>query len=162
MILGLCLILMAPAQPIAKQRTVQASVQQVWEAWTTVEGVKSFFAPEAQIGTEVGEPYEIYFVPTAEPGQRGAEGMRIMILDAPNYLAFTWNFPPSLPSIRHQQTMVAIRLMPGGEGQCRVSLEQWGFGEGEDWEKGRAYFDKAWEYVLDNLVKRFDSGPIQW
>jgi len=28
--------------------------------------------------------------------------------------------------------------------------------------KAHAYFDKAWDYVLANLAKRFAEGPIDW
>lgn len=59
---------------ICGEVTVDAPVSDVWEAWTTREGVASFFAPDCRIELEVGGAYEMYFIPDAEPGQRGGEG----------------------------------------------------------------------------------------
>lgn len=52
---------------------VPAGLDEVWNAWTTEDGIRSFFAPDVRVRLEVGGPYEIYFDPQAEPGRRGAE-----------------------------------------------------------------------------------------
>ena len=57
--------------------TVPASVNEVWHAWATEEGIVTFFAPACNVELRVDGPYEIFFNPEAEPGQRGAEGMRV-------------------------------------------------------------------------------------
>jgi uncharacterized protein YndB with AHSA1/START domain len=146
-----------PAQ-ISKQILVPASPEQVWEAWTTVDGVKSFFAPDGRIDLNPGGAYEMYFDPKAEPGQRGSEGCTLLAVD-PNAkrLVFNWNFPPSLPSIRKQKTVVEVTLIEEG-GKTRVRLMQRGFKTSDDWQKGRAYFDKAWDKVLSRLAQRFETG----
>ena len=40
--------------------------------------------------------------------------------------------------------------------------QAWLRGEGGEWDKTFAYFDRAWEGVLGNLKKRFESGPQDW
>ena len=40
----------APERMIEKQAVVGAPIAEVWKAWTTSEGVKSFFAPDAKVG----------------------------------------------------------------------------------------------------------------
>ncbi len=89
---------------------VEASIEQVWQAWTTAEGIKSFFAPECDIELCVGGRYEIYFNPEAPLGERGAEGTRILALQPNKMLSFAWNSPPHLPEVRWQHTQVTIRL----------------------------------------------------
>jgi hypothetical protein len=37
-----------------------------------------------------------------------------------------------------------------------------GWGTGEDWDKAYAYFDRAWDGVLGNLVHRFSIGPVEF
>ena len=57
--------------------TVKAGVEEVWEAWTTAAGVKTFFAPDCNVVLQVDGPYEMLFNPEAEPGKRGGEGVYI-------------------------------------------------------------------------------------
>jgi uncharacterized protein YndB with AHSA1/START domain len=52
---------------------VNASPEAVFSLWTTAEGVRRFFADEANIRLEVGGPYEIYFNPGAEPSLKWFE-----------------------------------------------------------------------------------------
>ena len=49
---------------------VDAGIDEVWNAWSTTEGVKSFFAPGANIDAVPDGPYEIFFMPDAPPGMR--------------------------------------------------------------------------------------------
>lgn len=142
---------------------VAAPVADVWKAWTTEEGVKSFFAPGAHIEPKVDGAYEIFFNPAGEPGMRGADGMRILAFEPERRLAFTWNAPPSIPTIRGQRTMVVVELRPAGEKKTFVRFTHLGWGDGEDWDKAYAYFDTAWRtFVLPNLKARFETGPIDW
>jgi uncharacterized protein YndB with AHSA1/START domain len=79
-------------------------------------------------------------------------------------LAFTWNFPPSLPTVRDANTLITVELKPldGQPGRTDVILTQRGFRTGLEFAKGYAYFDRAWGIVLERLQKRFAEGPIDW
>lgn len=142
---------------------VAAPVEEVWRAWATDTGARSFFAPDTNIEARVDGAYDIHFFPDNPPGQRGAEGMRVLILDAPRYLAFTWNAPPTIPTVRAQRTMVTVYLQPVGEDRTRVHLRHVGWGVGGDWDRAYDYFTRAWrDVVLKRLVYRFAHGPIDW
>ena len=137
---------------------VSASVDEVWDAWTTVEGVKSFFAPDARIDLRPDGPYEIFFDPSAPAGKRGADDMRVMLVQPKSALAFTWNAPEKFPNARGQRTHVMVRLVPETPARTRVILVHDGFGDGEEWNAVRSYFKGAWGgYVLPRLVKRFEK-----
>lgn len=152
-----------PDRVIRGEVIVEARVDAVWEAWTTEEGIKSFFAPACNVDLRVDGLYEILFNPDAEPGWRGAEGMRIMAFQPKKMLAFTWNAPPDLSNVRDQLTHVVIRLFELPEGRTRVTLAHDGWGEGEEWDKAFAYFVRAWkDVVLPRLKYRFSIGPIDW
>ena len=152
----------AAERAIDKQIEVAASLDQAWEAWTTREGVRSFFAPDAKIEPHVGGAYEVYMDPLAKPGMKGADDMRVMAVQPKRMISFDWNAPPHLAEARKQRTFVIVRLEPVGERQTRVSLHHTGWGDGGEWDATYAYFDKAWSAVLGNLKKRFDSGPQDW
>ena len=142
---------------------VPASVADVWSAWTTHSGITSFFAPACRVELRPGGPYEIYFTPESPPGERGAEGTRVLAFQPEKMLAFTWSAPPHLPDVRRQRTSVVVRLRRCGEGRTRVTLTHSGWGEGGEWDLAFDYFSRAWrEVVLPRLRRRFDTGPIDW
>lgn len=152
----------AEERAIHKEVIVKASVDEVWKAWTTSEGIKTFFAPDAHVEARPDGPFEIYINPFAEPGMKGADDMRFLALQPPTMLSYTWNAPPSLPEARKQRTVVIVRLTPFDRVQTRVTMTHVGWGDGGEWDKAYAYFDKAWDHVLANLQKRFSQGPIDW
>jgi uncharacterized protein YndB with AHSA1/START domain len=147
---------------INKEIVIDATVAQAWHAWTTREGIVSFFAPDANVDARVGGAFHIYFDPLAKPGAKGADEMRYMALQPMRMLSFDWNAPPSLPEVRNQHTFVVVRFEPVGDKQARLTLTHIGWGEGGEWDKAYAYFDRAWGNVLGNLKKRFESGPVDW
>ncbi len=150
-------------QIIRCEAVVPAPIKAVWDAWTTNEGASTFFAPETNICAEPGGAYEVFFKPRAPAGSRGAEGMRVLAVQEPTFLSFTWNAPPHLPTVCGQFTHVEIRLHPVDTEQTQVLLEHGGWGCGGEWETAFDYFVTAWgKVVLPRLVHRFQQGPIDW
>ncbi len=52
---------------IDAEATVNAPASAVWRLWTTTDGAKEFFAPDANIELRVDGPYEILFDLSALP-----------------------------------------------------------------------------------------------
>jgi uncharacterized protein YndB with AHSA1/START domain len=161
-VLSISLASAAAERAIDKEVVIAAAPDEAWDAWTTRAGITSFFAPDAEVDARVGGAFHVYINPLAPPGAKGADDMRFMALQRPKMLSFDWNAPPSLPEIRAQRTFVVVRLEPAGDKQTRVTLHHSGWGEGGDWDKAYAYFDRAWGNVLANLKKRFETGPVDW
>jgi uncharacterized protein YndB with AHSA1/START domain len=152
----------APDRTIVKTATVNASLDEAWHAWTTAEGIRSFFAPDARIEARPGGPFEVYFNPYARPGMKGADGMVVLAVQERRMLSFTWNAPPQLPEVRGQHTAVTVRFRPVGERLTEVRITHAGWGDGGQWDQSFEYFGKAWARVLANLEKRFVDGPVDW
>jgi uncharacterized protein YndB with AHSA1/START domain len=148
--------------PIVETIVVKAKVAEVWKAWTTKEGIISFFAPDANIEAKVDGAFEVFMNPLAKAGDKGADGMRILALEENAMLTFTWNAPPSMPIARAQRTVVTVRMAARGDSLTDVSLTHTGFGGSPQWLEAHTYFEKAWPNVMKNLKKRFDDGPIDW
>ena len=161
-LLGIAPSAAAAERSIDKTIVVNATVDQVWEAWTTREGIVSFFAPDAKIDPKPGGAFQIYIDPDAPAGSRGADESRFMALQPKKMLSFDWNAPPHLPEARAQRTFVVLRFEPVGERQTRVTLHHTGWGDGGQWDQAYTYFQGAWDGVLGNLRRRFDQGPIDW
>ena len=161
-------LLLASAMGHAEERaineriTVKANVDDVWKAWTTTEGIKSFFAPDAKVELKVDGPFQVYMNPFAEAGMKGADDMRIIGFQDKKMLSFNWNAPPSLPEARKQRTVVIVRFISRGDAITDVTIHHVGWGEGGEWDKAYDYLAKAWPNVLKNLQKRFDTGPVDW
>jgi len=143
--------------------TVAATPAQVWPLWTTNEGVRSFFAPGSNIELKVDGLYEIFFAPAAPAGQRGADGMRLLVVESNRRLVFTWNAPTALPYVRGQRTVVSVDFTPVGADSTRVTLRHTGWGSGPEWDEAIAYFEPAWNgFVMASFKRRMEHGPIDW
>ena len=156
------LLSQAAERAIEKDVVVRATLDEAWAAWTTREGITSFFAPDARIEPRVGGAFQIYIDPGAPPGMKGADDMRFMALQPKKMLSFDWNAPPHLPEARGQRTFVVVRFSVVDDKSTRVTLHHIGWGDGGEWDKTYAYFDRAWGGVLANLKKRFEQGPQDW
>lgn len=161
--------LVAAWTPAHAERVLRAEVvvnalpAEVWAAWTTEAGIATFFAPAGKVDLRVDGTYDIWFLPDNPPGQRGAEGMRILDVEPNERFAFTWDAPPSIPRIRNKRTMVIVELAPEGTASTRVRFTHLGWGSGPDWDKAYDYFAEAWGgTVLPRLIHRFANGPIDW
>lgn len=145
--------------------TVKAGINDVWQTWTTAAGIKTFFAPEANVDARPGGAFEPLMDPAAPAGLRGADGMVFLALQDKKMLSFTWNAPPSLAQARQQRTVVIVRLQSRGDLLTEVSITHLGWGEPQadnEWGKAYDYFAKTWPNVLKNLQKRYETGPVDW
>ena len=152
----------AAERAIEKEVVVRATADEAWAAWTTREGITSFFAPDAKVEARAGGPFQIYIDPGAPAGMKGADDMRYLALQPKKMISFDWNAPPHLPEARAQRTFVIVRFEKVDETSTRVKLHHTGWGEGGEWDKSYAYFDRAWGFVLGNMKKRFEQGPQDW
>jgi uncharacterized protein YndB with AHSA1/START domain len=165
--LALCLALLcgssrAAERSLDKEVIINASLDQAWQSWTTREGIVGFFAPDAKIEPRVGGAFQIYMDPGGKPGEKGADDMRFLALQAQKMISFDWNAPPHLAEARQQRTFVVVRFAPVDATHTQVSLHHTGWGEGGEWDKTFAYFDRAWGNVLNNLKLRYETGPKDW
>jgi uncharacterized protein YndB with AHSA1/START domain len=148
---------------ISAELIIKASVEKIYRAWTTTEGIKSFFAPDCNIKMEVMGPYEMIFLPENGEGSRGGEGNVVLTFQKNKMLSFTWNAPPELEKVRNERTHVLIQFIPLNDKETKLLFHQDGWGEGDEWDKAYEYFEYAWKkVVLPRLQYRFESGPVDW
>ena len=149
---------------ITKDLVLKASLREVWEAWTSAKGAKTFFAPEAKIELRVGGPYEVYFSPDGPQGLRGSEGCVVLSYLPMEMISFSWNAPPSIPNLRNkgEKTWVVLYLEELDGGRVKVSLSHVISQHGEEWSKYYDYFVPAWDTIMARLALRFSKGPLDW
>jgi uncharacterized protein YndB with AHSA1/START domain len=146
----------ALAPDIVVTAVVNAPVAEVWKAWTTPEGIESFFAPKAaKVEPWPGGAFELWFAPDAPEGSRGSEGNRVHSVKPMEQLVFEWGAPPTIPAIRPLRTLVYLDFRPLPGNRTEITLRNFGYGYGDDWAKTKAYFTSAWTGVMASLEKRF-------
>ena len=147
---------------IYKEIKIPASLSDIWNAFTTVEGIKTFFAPDGKIELGLFGCYEIYFYSPENKGKRGSEGCVVLSFIPERMLSFTWSAPPEFPNVRKERTWVVLEFENLRDNIVLVKLTHLGWKEGKEWDEVFTYFDKAWDIVLTRLKKRFEEGPIKW
>jgi uncharacterized protein YndB with AHSA1/START domain/uncharacterized protein YciI len=148
---------------IVKEVIVDAPRAEVWTAWTTAEGITTFFGAAANIELRHRGPFEVFFDLNQPEGLMGADGCEVLSWLHEEMISFTWNAPPQFRDVRMQRSFIVVQLFDvpdesGAPGRTRVKLTQGGFGEGEQWDQVYEYFDNAWGYVTQALVERYRDG----
>lgn len=59
------------------------------------------------------------------------------------------------PDLRKLRTLVYLDFTPVEGDRTSLTLRNFGYGEGDEWAKTKAYFEKAWPAVMASLEKRF-------
>jgi len=147
---------------IEKEVTIDASLEDVWRAWTTEGGVVTFFAPKANLEFKIGGMYEILFDLNEPIGKQGSEGAKILSYLPYKMLSFNWNAPPEFGLLRDERTIVVLLFDKVGDVETNVHLSHIGWGDGDEWDKLYEYFLRAWNVVLGRLKYRFNTAHIDW
>jgi uncharacterized protein YndB with AHSA1/START domain len=153
-------------RPVTVERLMDATPEQVWNAWTTESGWTAAYAAgraevRANIELAPGGKYEWLF-----DGTLGCNGCQVLSYLPYRMLSFTWNAPVAQARSRVKRTWMVIEIKPEQNGKSRVRATQLGFGAGPDWDETRSYFEQAWAYVLDQMAgsfavqKRLDTADV--
>ncbi|HHU56300.1 MAG TPA: SRPBCC domain-containing protein [Acholeplasmataceae bacterium] len=139
---------------IIKERLIKKSREYLYNKWTTNEGLNSFFSADNDIEIKPNGKYEIYFTSDTSIKERGSEGCTVLSFIPNRMFSFTWNTPPQFKDLRYSgyYTWVVLEFIEIENGTL-VRLTNLGYPNNEAWDKAYKYFDKAWDYVLDNLVE---------
>ncbi|MDH3431112.1 MAG: SRPBCC domain-containing protein [Gammaproteobacteria bacterium] len=151
----------ATERMLVKEITVRASLEDVWHAWTTEDGLR-FVSEKSNVELRRGGSYEWFLhLPPDDNGQRGGEGARVLAFLPKEMLAFSWRFPPSIPALRYanETTQVVVTMNETGDGAVQVRLTAHEWQDGAAWDAGWAYFDNAWGNVLARLKAHLESTP---
>jgi uncharacterized protein YndB with AHSA1/START domain len=142
---------------LRKEVLIHAPFEQVWAAWTTEQGL-AFLSKKSNVQLIQGGPYEWFLdLPADEQGNRGSQGAKVLAFRPEEMLAFDWTFPPDVPSLRLAGARTRVQLLFDQlDDAVRVRFAQSGWQEGEDWDQGWAYFDRAWDFVLNTMKEHLE------
>jgi len=145
-----------PLKRLDFEVVVPATADQVWNAFTSDAGVATWCAPKAKVRMELGGDWEVGFAGAA-PG-----GGTILAWLPEEMLTIHAMAPEQFPTVRRERTIAVFRFEPAGEKQTRVRLAQFGWKDGDEWDRAYEYLAQGNAMLLNMLYKRFTDGPLDW
>ena len=143
---------------------VDAPVAEVWQAFTTTEGVTSWMVPRAVVDFGVGGTLEAsYSLDAVFPSPKNIKHEFLAYLPHEMIAMRVIQCPPDTP---HQEILErlwsVITFEPVGEDRTRVAIAGVGYGEGEGYDAVYDFFDQGNAWTFTQLQKLFQEGPIDW
>lgn len=144
---------------------VNATAEQVWQALTTSDGWRGWAAPFAEVDFRLGGFIETSYRPDAQAGS--PENIRNQVLAyLPKRMFAIRNVraPPKAPfDVAAFQSLHTIVLVePLSDRTTTVAFVQPGYRAGEPYDTVLKHFRWGNGWTLEQLKKRFDSGPVDW
>jgi uncharacterized protein YndB with AHSA1/START domain len=133
---------------------IPASVPDVWNAFSTRDGLVTWLAPDATVDLRPGGDWLAQF-----PGTTG--GGSIVSFVPQHELVISALAPEKFPTVRATRTRAVFTIEPRGNATL-VRLTQTGWQDGPEWDAAYEYLASGNGQLLATLHRRFVSGPIDW
>jgi uncharacterized protein YndB with AHSA1/START domain len=134
--------------------SIPAPVHDVWEAFTTKQGLSSWLAPDVSVELKPGGDWLVKF-----PGSTGGGTIVSFIPDKEiviNALA-----PNRFPQVRSARTRAVFTFTAEGNSTL-LRLSQTGWQSGPEWDAAYEYLAVGNAQILAMLHHRFVAGPTDW
>jgi uncharacterized protein YndB with AHSA1/START domain len=143
---------------------VKATPAQVWDAFTTAEGYRAWVAPVTKVDLAVGGVIEASYDPAAKIGDPENIKNQIVAYVPERLLSFrNIQAPKGLPSRElFGRVATTLELEDLGAGRTRATLTGVGWGPEPGFDVLYRHFEWGNAYSLNELKKRFETGPIDW
>jgi uncharacterized protein YndB with AHSA1/START domain len=144
---------------------VPAAVADVWAAWTTSEGFRSWAAPVAAIDLRLGGLMETSYDVRAGLGAPNNIRNEIVAFVPRRMLAMrNRQAPPNTPfdAATFQSLHTVLLMEPLGDKSTRVTVVQPGYGSGAAYDGVYRHFAWGNGWTLERLRERFVKGPADW
>ena len=142
---------------IVHEGIVNAPVDQVWAAFTTVEGLESWMAAHATIELKIGGRMKTQYDPKGTVDDAKAIENTILSYEPLRMLSIkvakapdTFPFPNAIKNM-----WTIVYFTPEGDKTTRVREVSMGFGNDNESKKMREFFNRGNAFTLQKLQKRF-------
>ena len=145
-----------PEKMLRFEVTVPATVDEVWKAFTTREGLTTWLWSDARIDLKPGGDWLAVY-----PGGATGGGT-IVSVDAPRRIVISALAPEKYPTVRSERTRATFEFAPATPSGTMVTLVQTGWKSGSEWDAAYEYLSVGNAQLFAQLRRRFESGPIDW
>jgi uncharacterized protein YndB with AHSA1/START domain len=143
---------------------IPAPPAEVYKAFTTTEGFKSWAVPVTKVDLRIGGMMESSYDAKARLGDPSNIKNEIVAY-VPDRLLVIRNHqaPPGFadPEL-FGKTVTVMEFQPVGPKATKVVITNAGYGQGERWSTLYGHFEWGDAYMLAQLRKRFETGPTDW
>jgi uncharacterized protein YndB with AHSA1/START domain len=144
-----------PEKALRFEVAIPGSLDEVWSAFTTQEGLTTWLWRDVRVDLRVGGDWLVLF-----PGGKTGGGT-IVAYEPKRYVTMSAMAPEQFPTVRETRTTARFEFDALTSSTTRVTLVQTGWRAGKEWD--------AYEYLADGnamllaqLHRRFLSGPLTW
>lgn len=168
LLVALLLAVQSPASPVTTERlttpekalhfavVVPAPIAEVWDALTTTAGLQTWLWRDVRTELRPGGDWLVLYTPTATGGGT------IVSFVPQRELVLRALAPEQFPTVRRTRTDVTFQLTAVSATTTRVTLHQTGWQQGAEWDAAYDYLAGGNAQLLEQLHRRFASGPIPW
>jgi uncharacterized protein YndB with AHSA1/START domain len=147
--------------PIAHEGIVEAPLADVWAAFATSEGLRSWLAPHAEIDLRVGGVMRTNYSPQGQLGDPQTIENAILSFEPQRMISIkVAKAPANFPfpnAIREMWTV--MYFSSAGASRTTVREVSLGFGNDPESQRMRAFFNQGNATTLSLLQKHFTARP---
>jgi uncharacterized protein YndB with AHSA1/START domain len=145
----------SPEKALCFEVTVPGSLDQVWAAFTTNDGLASWLWRDVRVDARPGGEWLAIL-----PGSTG--GGTIVSLAPKTQIVISALAPERFPTVRRERTRAAFSFAAVTADSTTVTLAQTGWKTGDEWDAAYEYLARGNVELLTQLYQRFAFGPIAW
>ncbi len=147
--------LTAPEKALRFEVIVPASVNDVWSAFTTPPGLKTWLWSDVRVDLREGGDWLVNFGPSTGGGT-------IVSFVPKRQLVISALAPDQFPTVRRERTTATFEFVAVTPASTKVTLLQTGWKKGKEWDDAYNYLATGNASLMAQLYQRFVSGPIDW
>jgi uncharacterized protein YndB with AHSA1/START domain len=138
---------------------VNASVADIWQAFTTTEGLKSWVAPLADIDFKVGGKWRANYNKEGKLGDASTIENTILCYDPMRMISIkATGFPEGFEFEDAAKDMWSVfYFIPVSDSKTTIRVVGLGYNDSEQSKKMRAYFETANKYSMDQLIAALEE-----
>jgi hypothetical protein len=148
-------------EPITYDATLDAKLDDAWNAFATSKGWKSWAVAQAEVDLRNGGRIRTTYSKTATLGDESTIENTIMCYDPKRMLSFrVTRFPKGFPFPKAVESMwTVIYFESVSENRTKVTVRSMGFTADEESQKMREFFVRGNKITMDALVAHFATKP---
>jgi len=132
---------------------IDASIDDIWDAFTTTEGIKSWVAPLAEVDFKVGGKWRANYNKDGKLGDASTIENTILCYDPKRMISLkATGFPENFPfKEAAKDTWSIFYFEPVSKTRTKITVVGLGYNDTPQSKKMRAFFETANKYSIDKL-----------
>ena len=146
----------SPEKALRFEVAIPAPLDAVWTAFATEEGLATWLWRDVRVDLRNGGDWLVLY-----PGGKTGGGT-ILSFEPQRQITIAAMAPEQFPEVRAQRTHVVFAFEAVNATTTKVTLVQTGWKAGREWDEAYEYLSGGNATLLQQLYRRFLSGPLTW